>query len=337
MSESRGSDSKRSRRSLWYGGNSKTNDEQNVVVDTSVVNYTTSPTSVYESSTSLFQKEVDDDDSSANKKSNRMEAIEQAMIVSEVASKLEEHLKKVMKGRGGSRSRKGNAGIVTPPNGQKFEMSSRDLITYDDEYKNTYPTIIAETDAKSIASVTVTEDDASEQSVVLQQFLVAPVEDAQKVKNICEEIRCCAEGSLGSSETFQACASVAEFFMSTPPSEDVNCVSKKVLELLSSSSRLAADFHFYRAALNPCSRNIDGVDSHNLFEERHANALQRSLEGASSKSDVVREFKIFCVNLIYKLLENMENYGVKEPFSPSVRSNLLHTAETWSKSVGTSA
>mmetsp|Transcript_28634 Transcript_28634/g.69370 ORF Transcript_28634/g.69370 Transcript_28634/m.69370 type:complete len:395 (-) Transcript_28634:208-1392(-) len=338
MNESRGADSKRSRRSLWYGGgNSKTSNEKEkkAVVDTSVVKNTTSPTSVYESSTSLFQKEIDDDDSSANKKNNRMEAIEQAMIVSEVASKLEEHLKKVMKGRGGSRSRKGNAGIVTPPHGsyQKFEMSSRDLITYDDEYKMTP---IPETDAESIASVTVTEDDTSEQSAVPKQFLVAPVEDAEKIKNICEEIRCCAEASFGNSVTFQACASVAEFFMSTPPSEDVQCVSKKVLELLSSSNRLAADFHFYRAALNPCSANNEEPEASNLFEERHAEALQRSLEGAASKSDAVRDFKIFCVNLIYKLLENMENYGVKEPFSPTVRSNLLHTAETWSKSVGTS-
>jgi len=335
MSESRGSESKRSRRSLWYGGNSKASDDK-VVVDTSVVQSTTSPTSVHESSTSLFQKEIDNDDSSANKKSTRMEAIEQAMIVSEVASKLEEHRRKVMKGRGGSRSRRGNAGIVTPPNGsyQKFEMSSRDLITYDDEYKTTYSSSFAESDEKSIASVTVTEDDASEQSTVSKQFLIAPVEDAKKVKNICEEIRRCAEESYENSDSFQACASVAEFFMSTPPSEDVQCVSKKVLDLLSSSSRLAADFHFYRAALNPCSAN-SGESC--LFEERHAVALQRSLEGAASQSDAVREFKIFCVNLIYKLLGNMENYGVKGPFSPFVRSNLLHTAETWSKSVGTSA
>ncbi|CAJ1954516.1 unnamed protein product [Cylindrotheca closterium] len=341
MGESRGSESKRSRRSLWYGGggNSKTSNEKKVVDATSVVKSTTSPTSVYEPSTSLFQNEIDDDDSSANKKTNRMEAVEQAMIVSEVASKLEEHLKKVMKGRGGTRSRKGNAGIVTPPNGsyQKFEMSSRGLITYDDEYKTTYPPTISETDEASIASVTVTEDDVSEQLAVPKQFLVAPVEDVEKVKNICEEIRCCVDRSFGNSLTFQACASVAEFFMSTPPSEDVQCVSKKVLELLSTSSRLAADFHFYRAALNPCSANNDEPEASNLFEERHAVALQRSLEGAASQSDAVREFKIFCVNLIYKLLENMENYGVKEPFSPTVRSNLLHTAETWSKSVGNSA
>ena len=114
-------------------------------------------------------------------------------------------------------------------------------------------------------------------------------------------------------------------------------MSRKVLELLSSSSQLAADFHFYRAALNPCSANNDELDSSNLFEERHAIALQRSLEGAASQSGAVREFKIFCVNLMYKLLGNAENYGAKEPFSPTVRSHLLHTADTWSKSVGTSA
>lgn len=332
MSEPRGSESKRSRRSLWYGGSNKPSDEK-VVVETSALKNDSSPTSVYESKASLFQKELDDDDSSANKKTNRMEAIEQSMVVSEVASKLEEHLRKVMKGRGGSRSRRGNAGIVTPPHGsyQKFEMSSRDLITYDDEYKTTS---MDDSDEKSIASVTVTDDDASAQSFISKEFLVAPVEDAEKVKGICEEIRRCAEDSYGNEESFEACAKVAEFFMSTPPSEDVRCVSKKVLELLSSSSRLAADFHFYRAALNPCSANSEELEDSNMFEEHHAIALQRSLEGVATQSDAVREFKIFCVNLIYKLLGNMEHYGVKEPFSPNVRSNLLHTAETWSKSVG---
>lgn len=342
MDESQGSDSKRSRRSLWYGGgsSSKPSKDEKIFVDTSVISSTTSPTSVRESNTSLFQKEIDDDDSSANKKNIRLEAIEQAMIVSEVASKLEEHVKKAMKGRGGSRTRRGNGGVVTPPYGsyQKFEMSSRDLITYDDEYKATYNTPIDDFDAKSVASVTVTEDDASAaSSSVSKQFLVAPVEDAEKIKAICEEIGQLAHDSFGNSDTFQACANVAEFFMSTPPSEDVQCVSKKVLGLLSSSSRLAADFHFYRAALNPCSANSDESEASNLFEERHATALRRSLEATGSRSDVVREFKIFCVNLIYKLLENVESYHVKEPLSPNVRSNLLHTAETWSKSVGTSA
>jgi len=338
MDESRGSDSKRSRRSLWYGGNSKTSNDEKVFVDTSVITSTTSPTSVRESSASLFQKEIDDDDSSTNKKNNRMEAIEQAMIVSEVASKLEEHVKKALKGRGGSRTRRGNGGVVTPPYGsyQKFKMSSRDLITYDDEYKATYPARTCEPDEKSIASVTVAEDDVSASSAIPKQFITAPVEDVEMVKSICEEIRRHAQESFRNPDYSLACVNVAEFFMSTPPSEDVQNVSKKVLELLSSSSRLAADFHFYRAALNPSSANNGEPEASNLFEERHAMALRRSLQGIASKGDAVREFKIFCVNLIYKLLGNM-SYGVNEPFSPSVRSNLLHTAEAWSKSIGTCA
>jgi hypothetical protein len=341
IDESRGSNSssKRSRRSLWYGSSKPAG--ENVLVDTSVISNSTSPTGVLDANTSLFQKEIEEeDDSSAKRKNNRMEAIEQAMIVSEVASKLEEHVKKVMKGRGSSRTRRANAGVVTPPYGsyQKFEMSSRDLITYDDEYEEEDAYLVSDADEESVASVSVIEDEASQKTEVPKDLIAAPVQDKEKVKKISDQIRLRAQYSFYYSEMIHACASVAELFMSTAPTEDAQLVSEKVLELLSSSGRLASDFHFYRAALHPENASEDMLSPVlQTFEQHHAVALRRSLERGASKLDALREFKIFCVNLIYKLLGKNGSFDIQEPFSATDRAILLQTAEAWSKTVGTSA
>jgi hypothetical protein len=341
MDESRNTSSKRSRRSLWYGS-SKSEREKKILVDTSVISKQKSPTSVFDANnTSLFKHDIDEDDSSANKKSNRMEAIEQAMIVSEVAIKLEEHARKAMKGRGSSRNRRGNGGVVTPPFGshQKFTMSSRDMITYDDEYEQEEDVcLVSDADDGSVESIYESEDNADNIQEASRDLLVAPVKDEENVKRISDEIRQRAQYNMYHSEMIHACASVAEFFMSTAPSEDTQVVSEKVLELLSSSGRLASDFHFYRAALHPEDAEADMIPSfHQRFEQHHADALRRSLERGASKRDVIREFKIFSVNLIHKLLGKNGSFNIENPFSPSDRGNLLHTAEAWSKSVGTIA
>lgn len=331
------SSSKRSRRSLWYP--SSNSGGEKVVLDTTVIsNPNTSPTSVFDAHHSLFQK-GDEDDSSANKKSNRMEAIEQAMIVSEVATKLEEHVKKVLKGKGSSRARR--SGIVTPPFGsyQKFEMSSRDLITYDDEYEtdghDDDDAIIVSDGDDSVASMYVYEETKTKDKTGPED-LVPPVQGEAEVKRICDEIRTRAQYNYHNSDMIYACAGVAEFFMSTPPSEDIQAVSKKVLELLGSSGRLASDFHFYRAALHPEGAG-DIPSFRQRFEQHHALALRRSLEAGASKFDALREFKIYCVNLIYKLLGKNGSFDIQQPFSTSDHANLLQTAEAWSKSIGTSA
>lgn len=340
LEDNHGSNSKRARRSLWYSGNRPSTDK--VVLDTSVIsNSSTSPTSVFEAHQSLFQK-IDDDESSANKKNNRMEAIEQAMIVSEVASKLEEHVKKALKGKSSSRARRGNAGIVTPPFGsyQKFEMNTRDLITYDDEYEHDEEEediclVVSDADDETVSeSSSILNPEAFTEHKIPKDLLVAPVQGEEEVKRICNEIRKRAQLNFYNSDMIHACANVAEFFMSTPPSEDSQAVSKKVLDLLDSSGRLASDFHFYRAALHP-----DGAsDMMPLrFEQHHAEAFRRRLEAGASKLDSLREFKIYCVNLIYTLLGKNGSFDIQQPFSKTDQANLLQTAEAWSKSIGATA
>jgi hypothetical protein len=319
------SNSKRSRR-LWQGDS-----EKSTKVDNSIL--PESPTSVFDApkapSKALTKDLEGDDDSSANKKSDRMEMMERSLIVSEVATKLEEYVKKALKGRGASRSRR--AGVVTPPYGfsRSPVFSSRDLITYDDEYDQEEDLCGLVTDGEeSLASaddsLTAIDDDSKNMDM-------APIANSEKVQQIVDEIRKRASINMFNSKMIDACADVAAFLMTTAPGEDAIACCNKVLDLLASSDRLATDFHLYRTALHP---NGAILSSGQRYSNDHKVSLRRALESGSSRVDALREFKIFAVNLIYKLLGKNGSFEIKQPFSHSESANLLLTADAWSKSVG---
>jgi hypothetical protein len=290
---------------------------------------------------SLVDPDVDgDDDSSANKKNERLEMIERSMIVSEVAMKLEEFAKKAMKGRGGtSRTRRGAAGIVTPPWGSSHNsmITTRGLISYDDEEesdgKNTSGVVSDGDESLNSEDVAFSGPDSKESNLI-KELRVAPVSDDETAKLIVSEIRKRASFNFYNAEMIHAVANVAEFFMSTAPGEAVEVCCSKIRQLLSSSVRLAADFHFYRAALHPDSAGDSGPAFRPRFEHHHADALRRSLEGGASRLDALHEFKIYAVNLIYRLLGKNGGFGIQQPFTEPHYANLLFTAEAWSKSVG---
>lgn len=351
--EGNDADAKRTRR-LWTSSASTSSSKPSsskltlgpeVVVDTSMLisNPNASPTSVFQAHESLVQyprDDVDDDDSSANKKNDRLEMIERSLIISEVASKLEEHVRKALKGRGGSsRTRRGVVGVVTPPWGSSsnFVVNTRGLITYDDEYEQQQKgesMVVPDDDDSSIDTLS---GDASDLPKKNDATLISdpPVAETETIKRIGEEIRRRSSHNFYNGELIQACANVAEFFMSTAPGEDVEAVSEKILQLLSSSGKLAADFHFYRAALHPGNSNESVLPYR--FDQQQVMALRRTLQGGAGRRDALREFKIFCVNLIYKLLGENGNLGIAEPFSSPDRSLLLQTTEMWSQSVGIGA
>ena len=270
-----------------------------------------------------------------------MEMIEQSLIVSEVASKLEEHARKAMKGRGISRARGAVSGVVTPPwaASSKFNIDSRGLITYDDEYVNEEePTVITDDGSLDSISNSLSSRETSSDSKVDAKLVTSPpVSDTETVERVGNEIRRRASQNFVNSEAIQACASVAEFFMSTAPGEDADEVSKKILQLLASSGKLSVDFHFYRAALHPGSTNDAPVQRQQQFDQQDVLSLRRTLQGGAGRRDALQEFKIFCVNLIYKLLGKNGNLEIQEPFSEPDRSLLLRTAEIWSQSVGIGA
>ncbi|KAG7359693.1 HSF-type DNA-binding protein [Nitzschia inconspicua] len=268
------------------------------------------------------------DDSSTSRKFDRVEMMQQSLVVSEVASKLEAYVKKAMKEKGLTRTRRGGSGIVTPPFGTtgRFTMNSSDLITYDDEYE-----ILDE--SGSLAVVSETDDSMSIESVE-NDTIMPPVEDVEVVKRIRFEIL--RRASEENEEVVRACANVAAFFMLTAPNEDTDECCPKILELLTTSQKLEGEFYFYRAALHP-SLFIKSNSPQGKFTEKHSAILRDSLNGGSDRSEALREFKIFSVNLIYKLLGLNGSFNIEEPFSGEDHAILLRTAKSWSKTIGIGA
>lgn len=311
LSSTASNSSKRSRR-LW-----QSDDKEAEVVTSAIV----SPSSAFDAPKALAAGIDADDSSATNKKSDRMEMMEQSLIVSEVASKLEEFVKKAKKGCGSSRSR---AGIVTPPYGKSSTISSRGLITYDDEYEP------EEIDYSS-GFVTDGEESVDSTSLSNMKYLdAAPMDNREKVEEIVVEIRKRASLDAFDGKTLAACADVVEFLMTTAPSE---ACCNKVLELLVTSERLASDFHLYRSALNFDGKGMWSPASGESSGEFHTSTLRQAFESGSKKLDTLREFKIFAVNLVYKLLGKNGSFNLKMPFSLSETRSLLRTADAWSKSV----
>lgn len=303
-------------------------------VDTSIIsNPAPSPTSV---KALIFEAEQSGDDASTCEKSAKTEMMEQSLIVSEVATKLESYVKKAMKKRGISRTRRGGSGIVTPPFGSSFTMTSRDLITYDDEYNEDTTTSDIVPDSEDVVSEV---DDSISTPSFDKDMLVAPVLDIAIVKHISSEILQRANSLNG--EAMRACANVAAFFMCTAPKEDPEQCSSKVLQLLATSKQLEADFYFYRSALHPTlflepsSRRVsNSYDESFDFTDSQSTALRSTLTRGAGRLESLREFKVFAVNLIYRLLRRNGNFAQVESLSSSDNAILLHTAEVWSKSVG---
>lgn len=320
MSSVASGSSKRSRR-LWQSGDP----EETIKVDTSILpDPVASPTSVFDAPKEEAKDADVDDDSSANKKSDRMEILERSLIVSEVASKLEEFVKRAMKGRGAPRSRR--TGVVTPPYGYSrlAVITSRDLITYDDEYEDEDLAGVVTDGDDSLNSADVSFTGLDKDS---QDMAVAPILSVGKVKQTVEEIRKRAKLTLTHSHMINACADVVELMMTTPPGENVAVCCSKVLRLLCLSERLSIDFYSYRAALHP-----DGAGF--VPRRHHSDTLRQAFESAHTRADALREFKIFAVNLIYRLLGRNGSFGIERPFSYSETNNLLRTADVWSRSVG---
>ncbi|KAL3910001.1 MAG: hypothetical protein SGILL_007864 [Bacillariaceae sp.] len=259
-----------------------------------------------------------------------MEMMQQSLVVSEVASKLEEYVKKAMKEKGLSRTRRGGSGIVTPPFG-RFEMNSSDLITYDDEFgvideTNVNLDVVPEVDE----TLSVEAASASVDSMDESDMLSPPVEDIETVKRVRLEIL--KRATDDNEDVVRACANVAAFFMLTAPSEDSEECCPKIVELLTTSRQLEAEFYFYRSALHP-SLSLESLCPQGQFIEAHSIQLRNSLNGGAGRTEALREFKVFSVNLIYKLLGMNGSLNIQEPLAGEDHSILLRTAKNWSKSV----
>ena len=337
--------SKRTRR-LWNSSKFSDNkQDEDIKIDTSIVSHSVpSPTSVFEAHESLVRHDSTeaDDDLSTNRRNDRLEMIEQSIVVSEVATKLEEFARKALRGRGGSRTRRNGGGVVTPPFGssRQYSISSRGLLTYDDEIEDNSGVVTDGDDSSAgeDGSFAGGADTSHSVKAVQKAFLVAPVCDTQTVKSITECIL--SASTYQTRGTMIATSAVARFCMTTPPNDD-GSLAEKILELISSCDKLAYEFQLYRGALRPgncLGESISLVSSDGLEDENSGKLPEPSSKDDwdrdTSRNDAVRDFKTFAVNCIQKVLLRKNGGFGDVPFIDSEASKLQYTADIWLKSVG---
>lgn len=333
---------KRSRR-LW------SESENPSVVDISTMN--TPPCSSPTDRLKQDQISEDDDDASAavgksSVATKRLEMAQQSMVVSEVALKLEEYAKKAMKISGTSRTRRGGLGVVTPPFGSlhNLSISTRGLITYDDEYESSSECTQRSSNSSNAGVVSVGDESSvneyegsPREATCFQEtgeyfsghelFGFAPVEDIKVVKNITEQILQSPTMTRAHGGAWVASAAVTGFCMATPPTED-SAISSKILHLISSCPNLASEFQQYRAALHPqeslsneCYPFASGLTTN------QAVSIHQIWERAACRGSAVRDFKTFAVNTIHMVMSRVA-------FDKADAAALERTADIWLKSVG---
>merc|ERR1712032_877246 len=105
---------------------------------------------------------------------------------------------------------------------------------------------------------------------------------------------------------------------------------------MSTCEKLSDEFYRYRSALEPLaylgehSFVVQGGNYHN----RRPIPFMKIWEREGSRRHVIRDFKIFAVNLIHKVLGKNDNSAVATALTVQDRSVLEYTAEAWLKSVG---
>lgn len=296
--------------------------------------------------------EVDVQEDCAPGKAGRTEMMEQSLVVSQVAMKLEEYARKAKKAtlvRGG-RTR---GGVVTPPLGLAFD---RGLLTYDDEFdseehspsgkreasgsNSSFNTAVitdgddslsSEDDPASAfepntASVSNSPGSAGSRTTL---FNGPPITDLDTVKGVVDKIN--ASANQEKNEFASASAAVIAFCMTTAPTSSKDDLCSKVLHLISSTNKLASEFQQYRAALHPleCSRDmLPSLMFAASYGKNHGISVQQIWQRDVSRIDVVRDFKTFAVNYFREVLLRPS----KLSFTESEVSALRYAADVWLKS-----
>ena len=299
------------------------------VVDTSIIRSVVEGTAV---DTSLDDT-ASDDSSLDRKRSSQREMMQQSLVVSDVASKLEEYAKRAWKDRGISLKPR-RTGVVTPPFGST--ISATELLTYDDEYTSDHDEQLRATDlfgtpktSSSVVTDSDTEDTADDdrgldfESPPPKELMVAPV-GLQQAKSITERLLL----------SDVSAAAVAGFCMSTAPYGSPD-MSQKILQLIASCETLAADFHQYRNALLPVTLSAEG--SSGVVTPIHSVRMShiQSWEREGSRNAAVSDFKVFSVNCVRKILGKKGFPEGINAFSDDDRAALERTANVWLRSVGT--
>jgi len=268
-------------------------------------------------------EEVDEESSQDARVDERTEMAERAVIVSEVAKKLEQFARKAL-GPISGKGRRHATGIVTPPFGSRAILPATHLLTYDDEYgenERRHGNIAIVTDGDD--SLVSGEDEMSSQSPFAtpdsKVSTAVPAGDAMTAQGIADRL----SGSI-------AISAVVNFCVSTSPHGDIN-IGSKILQLIASCEDLASEFQTYRAALDPFARSDSG--SYKGLAVGTPTEVQDMWEREASRSKAVDEFKIFAVNCIHNILGKAGAINVAASLTETDKSILERAVLVWSKTV----
>lgn len=352
-SKGRASNAKRSRRdNAELIEEKKTDESDDDVSSGKRSNYMTSRFSPRPKHRSAWDDKDSDDDSSSEKETDkRAERRSRAIVVSQVAIKLDEYARMAKRGMGRTRS-----GYVTPPVGGGMLPSGhyyRSVITYDDEYEAmslvhsrrrgsgifSSASIVTDMDESTHGDDQSTAGLVSEASTPMkparlgeQLFDKAPVEDHEIVKAIQQRIM--SKGTADSYEAMLASSALVGFCMKTSPLVSGDLCTK-VLQLTASCEQLAIEFQQYRNALHPGRQShlyklpAEITPSNHGFNDETTLVSARDIwERAGSRRDAARDFKTLAINHMQNLLKHHGEFD----FTKDEVASLRLTENMWSMS-----
>jgi hypothetical protein len=238
----------------------------------------------------------------------KVSAPEQSHLVSKVAQKLEQHIK-----RATSKKVRKSGGIVTPPYDAKDTLKYHAL-TYDDEVeifdtergcvverRDAYGNYCTATGDVSLASAIVAPETNEDVEMMVSNKAKArvdvtivdrspPVDDCVVVDKVGSKI--CNRGlEIDGIKDATVTAAVAMFCMKTNPHDP--SLAEKLMQDLTDHESLRSEFCSYQVALSPDSR-LSEVD-------QHAQLLKQLF--ANDTDEIVRAFKTWSLNKLIAIMK----------------------------------
>jgi hypothetical protein len=303
-------------------------DCSDLVVDTSMIDQ---PVSISDDQTG------EDDRSSMASTDGRLDSVQHSLAVSEVAMKLDQYARKAVKG--GSRSRRD--GVVTPPY-RGMTRSSSQLLTYDDEFEHCEPCFerVHGTAPRRVSDISTTStshsfdhmSDASLRNAITPLKPVTLVEPRtassvalKLAQNVTEHLR----------TQLTVPTKVAAFCVSTVPEEEDE-LCNKILQLIASCEMLANEFQLYRAALHPTDCLVStptAISPPRAAASVRSGAMHQIWSHAASRADAIRDFKIFAVNCLHRVLSQADSSLAESPLeADDTHLVLRETVQLWQQS-----
>ena len=240
----------------------------------------------------------------AVEKRDRSNSLEQSLLVSKVARKLEEHAKRAAKGGGSSR----RSGTVTPP--YSSDTMKYHALTYDDEIEiydsergcvvERQQRVTQTNDSDENASVISNYDEEGPKVIgkprvtftgLNKDSSMPPVADNVIVSNIVRKLHGFAQQtSFISRVDGQLAAAIAGFCMLTNPRDTM--FEDKCVELLFKCGSLVTEFRQYKAALLPGSLPPESL----VLKQTSRLDVQIKQLFDGDKINTIRVFKVFVLN-----------------------------------------